>query len=197
MKVTFAISFALVFGYLAELFGLEPIIGAFAAGLLLDAVHFESFSDPEIIADIQKLNKDEKVASLIKKHRHAHIEDLINNIGLIFVPVFFVFTGMQIDFGSLLNPKLYLVAGVISVIAILGKFVAGFVAKGNITEKMFVGVSMVPRGEVGLIFEATGKMLGVLSSELFSTIVLVVIVTTFVSPSIIKIMGNKLKASNA
>jgi len=52
---------------------------------------------------------------------------------------------------------------------------------------------MVPRGEVGLIFAATGSALGVLSSELFSTIVLVVIITTFVSPALIKILGKKLK----
>ncbi len=198
MKLTLAIGFALVFGYLAELFGLEPIIGAFAAGLLLDQVHFESFSDPEIIEDIKYLETDEthgtSMAALIKKHRHAHVEDLINSIGLIFIPVFFVYTGLQIDFGSLLQPKLYLIAGVISIFAILAKFVAGFAAKGTITEKMMVGVSMVPRGEVGLIFAATGSALGVLNSEMFSTIIIVVIVTTFVAPSMIKKFGNKLKA---
>jgi Kef-type K+ transport system membrane component KefB len=197
MKLSLAIGFALVFGYLAELFGLEPIIGAFAAGLLLDQVHFESFSDPEILEEIKYLESDathgSSMAQLIKKHRHAHVEDLINSIGLIFIPVFFVYTGLQIDFGSLLQPKLYLIAGAISFVAILTKFVAGFAAQGSMTEKMFVGVSMVPRGEVGLIFAATGSALGVLSSELFSTIVLVVIITTFVSPALIKHLGLKLK----
>jgi Kef-type K+ transport system membrane component KefB len=196
MKVSLAIVFALVFGYLAELFGLEPIIGAFAAGLLLDAVHFESFSDPEILDDIKHLQADETVAAVIKKHRHAHVEDLINSIGLIFIPVFFVFTGMQIDFGSLLQPKLYLIAFVISLFAVAGKFVAGFAAQGTRAEKMLVGVSMVPRGEVGLIFAATGASLGVLSSELFSTIVLVVIMTTFVAPAMIKRLG-KIYTSSA
>jgi Kef-type K+ transport system membrane component KefB len=197
MKLALAIGFALIFGYLAEVFGLEPIIGAFAAGLLLDQVHFASFSDPEIIDELKYLENDEKhgmsMAQIIKKHRHAHIEDLINSVGLIFIPVFFVFTGLQIDFGSLLQPKLYLVAGVISLVAIVTKFVAGFAATGTMTEKMLVGVSMVPRGEVGLIFAATGSALGVLSSELFSTIILVVIITTFVSPAMIKILGQKLK----
>jgi Kef-type K+ transport system membrane component KefB len=197
MKLALAIGFALIFGYLAQLFGLEPIIGAFAAGLLLDQVHFASFSDPEIIDELKYLENDEKhgvsMAHLIKKHRHAHVEDLINSIGLIFIPVFFVYTGLQIDFGSLLQPKLYLIAGGISAVAILAKFLAGFAAEGSKTEKMFVGVSMVPRGEVGLIFAATGSTLGVLSSELFSTIVLVVIITTFVSPALIKNLGTKLK----
>lgn len=200
MKLTLALGFALVFGYLAELFGLEPIIGAFAAGLLLDAVHFESFSDPEVLDDIKYLEADKthgvSVLAVIKKHRHAHVEDLINSVGLIFIPVFFVFTGLQIDFGSLLEPSLYLTAGVISLVAIIAKFIAGFAAKGSTTEKMLVGVSMVPRGEVGLIFAATGSALGVLSSELFSTIVLVVIMTTFVAPSMIKMLGIKLKEEN-
>lgn len=198
MKLALAICFALIFGYLAEVFGLEPIIGAFAAGLLLDQVHFASFSDPEIIDDLKYLENDEKhgasMVQLLKKHRHAHIEDLINSIGLIFIPVFFVYTGLQIDFGSLLQPKLYLIAGIISVVAIAAKFVAGFAANGSRTEKMLVGTSMVPRGEVGLIFAATGSALGVLSDELFSTILLVVIITTFVSPALIKNLGQKLKA---
>ncbi len=205
MKLALAIGFALTFGYLAELFGLEPIIGAFAAGLLLDAVHFERFSDPDIVKDIKHLSDDdvhgENIATLIKRHRHAHVEDLINSIGLIFVPVFFVFTGMQIDFGSLLQPKLYLVAGIISIVAIASKWVAGLASDGSKNEKMLVGVSMVPRGEVGLIFAATGSAivdpdtgLNVLSNEVFSTIVLVVILTTFVAPSLIKKYGLALKA---
>lgn len=191
MKVTLAVSFALVFGYLAELFGLEPIIGAFAAGLLLEEVHFRSFADPEIVHDLKALDfKAEKdksaVLGLIRKHSDSHVEDLIGNIGLIFIPVFFVFTGMQIDFGSLLQPRLYVIAAVISIFAILGKMVAGVAAKGDAREKLLVGVSMVPRGEVGLIFAATGKALGILSNELFSVIVLVVIITTFIAPPLIK-----------
>ncbi len=193
MKLTLAIGFALTFGYVAELFGLEPIIGAFAAGLLLDAVHFESFSDPEIIEDIRHLESDETVASIIKKHRHAHVEDLINSMGLIFIPIFFVYTGLQIDFGSLLEPSLYFTAVIIALFAFLAKFIAGFGAKGTMAEKMMIGSSMVPRGEVGLIFAATGSALGVLNDELFSTIVLVVILTTFAAPTFIKKFGLRVK----
>ena len=194
MKLTFAICFALIFGYIAELFGLEPIIGAFAAGLLLDQVHFNSFADPEIVQDLKGLDFKAKadrdaVLRLINKHKHTHVEDLVNNIGLIFIPVFFVYTGMQIEFGSLLQPKLYINAAIISVFAILGKMIAGVAAKGAFREKLLVGVSMVPRGEVGLIFAATGKALGILNDELFSVIVLVVIITTFVAPPFIKLFA--------
>lgn len=196
MKLSFALAFALVLGYLAELFGLEPIIGAFAAGLLLDHVHFTGFADPQIVHDLKTLDfkakKDrEAVLRLINKHKDTHIEDLISTVSLIFVPVFFVYTGMQIDFGSLLQPKLYLIAAAISVVAILSKMIAGIAAKGPRREKLLVGVSMVPRGEVGLIFAATGKAVGVLSNELFSVIVLVVIITTFVAPPLIGILVRK------
>ncbi len=191
MKLTFALGFALLFGYVAEIFGLEPIIGAFAAGLLLDQVHFKSFADPEIVGDLKKLEfrntKDrEAMLTTIRKHQEAHVEDLIGTLSLVFVPVFFVYTGMQIEFGSLLQPKLYLIAFVIAVVAFIGKLAAGLAAKGSIKEKILVGVSMVPRGEVGLIFAATGKALGVLDGEVFSVIVLVVIMTTFVAPPLIK-----------
>lgn len=194
MKLGVALVFALSFGYLAEVFGLEPIIGAFAAGLLLDAVHFEKFSDPEIVNDLKELdyeeNKDrQKVLRIIRKHKHSHVEDLIGNLNLVFVPIFFVYTGLQIDFGSLLQPSLYVLAIIISVVAIAGKLAAGIFAKGDTSEKLLVGMSMVPRGEVGLIFAETGRRLGVLDNELFSVIVLVVIITTFIAPPAIKKLG--------
>ncbi len=197
MKVSLALGFALIFGFLAEEFGLEPIIGAFAAGLLLDAVHFDDFADPEVVDDLKALEftdkKDrEKVLRVINKHKHAHIEDLVASIGLVFIPVFFVYTGLQIEFGSLLEPKLYLIAGIISVLAILGKMASGLGAKGTMNEKLLVGSSMVPRGEVGLIFAATGRGLGVLSDELFSVIILVVVFTTFIGPGLIKTFAQKL-----
>lgn len=195
MKVTFALGFALLFGFLAELVGLEPIIGAFAAGLLLDSVHFGSFADPEIVHDLRALEfEDEKdkeaVNRLIRKHRDTHVEDLVATLNHVFVPVFFVYTGMQINFGSLLNPRLYFAAIIIAAVAVGSKMLAGIAAKGTLKEKALVGVSMVPRGEVGLIFAATGQAIGVLSEELFSTIVLVVIITTFVAPPLIKRMAS-------
>ena len=198
MKVALAISFALVFGYLAEIFGLEPIIGAFAAGLFLDHVHFKEFDEPEVVHDLKNIEFEastdrEKVIRVINKHKEAHVEDLVNSIGLIFIPVFFVYTGLQIDFGSLLEPKLYLTAIVIAIFAILGKMVAGIAAKGDKREKLLVGASMVPRGEVGLIFAATGKSLGVLNDEMFSVIIIVVILTTFVAPPMIKAISSKSK----
>jgi len=192
MKLALALSFALGYAYLATLVGLAPIVGAFAAGLVLDAVHFKSFQLPAIAHDLKRLrgfDKEEKgkIDALIEKHEHGHIEDLIGNLGLVLVPIFFVYTGLQIDFASLLNPELYLVALVITVVAILGKVVAGIAAKGGLNERLLVGVSMVPRGEVGLIFASTGMALGAITSEMFSVIILVIIGTTFIAPPLIKV----------
>ncbi len=202
MKIAVALSMALGFGYLAEVFGLEPIIGAFAAGLILDAVHFRGYADPALVQDIESLQIEhdadrEKIEKVLIRHRHSHVEDLIGNLNYIFVPVFFVYTGMQVDIGSLLQPGLYLVAIIITIAAIAGKLVAGIAAKGSRTEKLLVGISMVPRGEVGLIFAATGKSLGVLSDDLFSVIIIVVILTTFISPPLIGRVGARLQQENA
>jgi Kef-type K+ transport system membrane component KefB len=191
MKVTLAVGFAFIFAWLAELFGLEPIIGAFAAGLLLEEVHFRSFQVPAVVKELREAlvdDPEEKTAAsrIIRKHQEKHVEDLINNIGLIFIPVFFVYTGMQINFGSLLQPKLYLLALILSIAAIAGKVISGIAAKGNLEEKLLVGVAMVPRGEVGLIFAATGKSLGAINDEMFSVIILMVVITTFVAPPLIK-----------
>jgi Kef-type K+ transport system membrane component KefB len=191
MKLALAVSTALIFAYFAEIFGLEPIIGAFAAGLVLDAVHFSYYHDPEVVEDLKKLEFEkqedrEKVLRVINKHKQIHVEELINSIGLIFIPVFFVYTGLQVNFGALLNPSIYLLAAIVSVIAIATKLIAGLASRGNLKEKLLVGFSMVPRGEVGLIFAATGRSLGVLDDRLFSIIVLVVVITTFIAPTFIK-----------
>lgn len=193
MMVSLAVGLALIYGYLAELFGLEPIIGAFAAGLVLDAVHFSSYDDPEVVVQIRAIDfPDEKTrlqtTTVIEHARHMHVEHLVGTLNHIFVPVFFVYTGMLIDIESLLKPGLYLTALIVTVAAIVGKMVSGVAARGAFHEKLVVGVSMVPRGEVGLIFAATGKGLGVLSDDLFSVIIIAIVATTLVVPPILRIM---------
>jgi len=203
MKLAIALTFALVFAYLATLVGLAPIVGAFAAGLVLDAVHFNSFSGPSIASRLAKLSSNLKsgekatkaeLEKVIHKVGHTHIEDMIDNVALVFVPMFFAFTGLQIEIGSLLDPSIYLIAIVAGLVAVLSKVIAGIFAKGSFLEKLTVGMSMVPRGEVGLIFASIGRSLGAINAQEFSVIVLVVIITTFVSPPLIKILAQKLKA---
>lgn len=193
MMISVAVGFALVFGYLAEEFGLEPIIGAFAAGLILDAVHFTDYDDPETVVQIREIPlADEEtrvqVTTVLQHAKHMHVEHLIGTLNHIFVPVFFVYTGMMIDIESLLKPNLYFVALIVTIVAVFSKVIAGVAAKGSFHEKLVVGVAMAPRGEVGLIFAATGKGLGVLSDELFSVIIIAIVVSTLIAPPLLRSM---------
>ncbi|NNJ13261.1 cation:proton antiporter [Chloroflexales bacterium ZM16-3] len=189
MKFTLAISFGLVFAYLAELIGLAPIVGAFAAGLVLDAVHFESFESPHIVEELHRAIRQQniqnvgEVETIMRRHANQHVGDIIEPVGLLLSPIFFVLTGMSVDLSALFNPSVLLVALAITVVAFIGKVVSGLVA-GKVN-KQIVGWGMVPRGEVGLIFAATGRTLGIVDAETFSVIIVVVILSTLLTPPIL------------
>ena len=191
MKFTLAVSFGLLFAWLAAAIGLAPIIGAFAAGLVLDPVHFRYFKDPHVVRDVKKALKDhvsdetrKEIMEVTEKHAHRHIEDIVEPLGLFLVPIFFVVTGMAVDLTTLQDPRVVLVALALSVAAIIGKYVSGYFA-GKGVNKALIGFGMVPRGEVGLIFASIGMGLGVISDEVFSVIVIMVILTTLVSPPVL------------
>jgi Kef-type K+ transport system membrane component KefB len=156
--LTFAIAFVLFMAALATVAGSALIIGAFAAGLILSGV--DQF-------DV--------------------IEREVKPVAGIFSPIFFVYVGSGVDFG-LLNPFRPGAGGVLSValvliiVALLGKVAAGWAAPWERINRLAVGVGMIPRGEVGLIFADIGRRSGLLGAELFSAILLMVIVTTFVAP---------------
>lgn len=189
MKFVFAISMGLILAYIAELIGLAPIIGAFAAGLVLEPAHFRCFKDSGLINDLKKTLKQydlplrRPVSQVINKYSERQIDELIAPISLFFVPIFFVVTGMNVNLTTLSDPTVLVVALGITVAAIVGKYVAGYAA--GPVNKSIVGWGMVPRGEVGLIFAAKGKFLGVVSDELFSVIIIMVILTTLLAPPIL------------
>lgn len=190
MKFSIIISFCLVFAYLAKLIGLEPIVGAFAAGLILDPVHFRYFKDPKVINDVKDKVKDcepglkQSLTKTMDKHAKRHIEDLIEPIGELLVPIFFVMTGMAVQLELLFDLKTLFFGLILTIVAIISKMVAGMAA-GEGTNKWLVGLGMVPRGEVGLIFASIGMSLGVISNEIFSIIVMMVILTTLLPPIIL------------
>ncbi|MEX2054547.1 MAG: cation:proton antiporter, partial [Candidatus Andersenbacteria bacterium] len=101
MKFTLAISFGLLFAWLASLIGLAPIIGAFAAGLVLDPVHFRYFKGPRLIDDIRVLGGNQpqmqQVLQTAESHSHHHIDELIEPLAYFLVPIFFVVTGMAVQ----------------------------------------------------------------------------------------------------
>lgn len=189
MKFALAISFCLIFAYLAQKIGLAPIVGAFAAGLILDPVHFKYFKDPQVVEDVKETVKDaepgikEKVLNALKPHAHKHVEDIIEPLGLFLIPIFFIVTGMSVKLETLFNLPVLLVALGITVVAFVGKLVSGLGA-GKVN-KALVGWGMVPRGEVGLIFASIGMAIGVISDEVFSVIVIMVIFTTLLTPPIL------------
>ena len=199
MKFTLVICFGLLLAYFAQQIGFAPIVGAFAAGLMLDSVHFRYFKDPKIVADIKEHMKgyeqteaNQQLLRKIEKHGKRHIEDLIEPIGHFLVPVFFVVTGMSVDLEALFDTKILLLAFGITIVAFIGKMLSGLAA-GKGVNKMIVGMGMVPRGEVGLIFVSVGRGLGVISDELFSALVVVIIFTTLIPPPILAILLKKQK----
>ncbi len=157
--------FVMLMAWMANLSGLATIIGAFAAGLILHDAYFESWED------------DRKCPVTIK--------DLIMPLEVILVPIFFVLMGLQVKLETFLQTDVMLLAAGLLVAAIVGKLFSGLGAFG-VKNKMAIGIGMMPRGEVGLIFAAIGKSLGVLDDALFSAVVLMVIVTTLLSPPLFK-----------
>ncbi|NCN99634.1 cation:proton antiporter [Candidatus Falkowbacteria bacterium] len=195
MKFTLALSFGLIVAYLAEKIGLAPIVGAFAAGLILDSVHFKYFKQSplvenlQIVADRAEGTIKQEMTDLAKKHSEKHIEELIEPLGFLVVPIFFVMTGFSVRLEVLFDLPVLMIALAVSVAAFIGKIVAGSVA-GKVN-KWIVGVGMIPRGEVGLIFAMIGKNLGVVDDRLFSIIVIMVILSTLLTPPILTLLIKK------
>jgi len=153
-----SIMFAFGLAYLADLVGSALIIGAFAAGLVL-----------------------------AKTDRGRDIEHEVYDVAQFFIPIFFVSVGAAVDLKAL-NPfnadtrQFFVVGMLLTAVAIVGKLLAGYAAFGRPLRKIVIGVGMVPRGEVGLIFAQLGLSAGLLSSGLYSSVALMVMITTFVAP---------------
>lgn len=192
MKFTLAIATCLVFAYAAQAMDLAPIVGAFAAGLILEEVHFRDYERPAFEREISEAiapggaEVRQRVEGVLARHGEKHLEHLIEPLGLFLVPFFFVLTGMQVKLDLLANGHAVAVALGLTAVAVAGKVVSGLAAgRGN---GWLVGWGMVPRGEVGLIFAAVGSQLGVVSDEEFSIIVIMVILTTLMTPPILSFL---------
>jgi Na+:H+ antiporter len=189
MKLILAVSFGLMFAYFAELIGLAAIVGAFAAGLVLEPVHFRHFDAPSVVSDINESNKQaspevkKNVSNVLESLASNHIKELVQPLGYFLVPIFFVLTGMEVRIETLFNVRILILALVISVAAFGGKIISGFAA-GRV-RKWIVGWGMVPRCEVGLIFAAMGKALGVFPDDIFSMMIIVIMFTTILPPPIL------------
>ena len=162
-KLVVAFLFLMLLSWLATCAQLAPIIGAFMAGLLMDDHYFAAHP----------------------KANRALIHELIAPIEALLAPLFFMLIGMQVKLALFADAEVLSIAAALIFAAGLGKLVSGFGASSKV-DRWLVGVGMLPRGEVGLVFAAIGRSLNVLSQPLFSAIILMVIVTTFIAPSWIK-----------
>lgn len=155
-----AMGFALALALLATQAGSAMIIGAFAAGLILHPT----------------------------PQRHE-IEESVTQLGFFFVPMFFATVGASIDLGALMTREALTIGGLLVLVGVAGKVLAGFAPWWFKGSKLLVGVALVPRGEVGLIFAQLGLAAGVLSNERFGAIMLMVVVTTFVTPPLLSLIA--------
>jgi len=162
-ELVFGLGFAFVLAWLANWMGLATIVGAFAAGLVLGDLFSEELGPG-----------------------HS-LRDLLSPLESLIVPVFFVLMGMQLKLETLADRKALIIAAGLTLAAIAGKLAAGFVCRGRVN-RFIVGIGMVPRGEVGLIFASIGKSLGVVTDVVFSAVVLMVMITTFVTPLLLKMI---------
>lgn len=169
-----SVAFCFVLAWAAAKVSLAPIVGAFAAGLVLDDIHFETFED---------------------KGKHD-LQLLVAPVGAVLVPIFFVLMGMRVDLRAFARRELLGFAAVLTAAAIIGKQICSLVVMERGLNRTAIGLGMIPRGEVGLIFagigatlllpNAGGVMEPVISAGTFGVIVIMVIVTTLITPPALK-----------
>jgi Kef-type K+ transport system membrane component KefB len=164
------IAFCFVLAGIAALVGLAPIVGAFAAGVVLEEVHYQPF-----------LERGER-----------RVQELLFPINTLAVPMFFVLMGFRVDLRSFASPQVLGFAALITLVAIVGKQVCGLGVLERGVDRLVIGVGMIPRGEVGLIFAGLGSTLviagaPVLSQTVFSALVLMVMLSTFLTPPLLKL----------
>ncbi|HEY0810321.1 MAG TPA: cation:proton antiporter, partial [Longimicrobiales bacterium] len=163
IPIIVALAAAFLFASLAHRFGSATIIGAFSAGLVLG------------------------------RTQQAHgIESGISRIALFFVPIFFASVGAAVDIKAFADTRVLLIGSALVLAGAAGKFIAGYCALRFHGRRSVIGVGMIPRGEVGLIFAQTGLLSGALSQSLFNAIAMMVIGTTFMAPPLLRyLLGNE------
>jgi Kef-type K+ transport system membrane component KefB len=159
------LAFCFVMAWAANFIGLAPIVGAFAAGLVLEDVHYADFTE---------------------RGEHT-LGELIEPVASFLVPIFFVIMGVRTDLRVFADTHVLGLAAALSVAAILGKQLCALGVIGRGFDRLSIGIGMIPRGEVGLIFANMGLTLvaagqPVVDQSVFSAVVVMVVATTLVTP---------------
>lgn len=161
IKLFTAFLFLMSLAWLASMVQLATIIGAFVAGLIIH----DGFFGLDKPKDKQALT----------------IQNLVAPLEAILAPLFFMLIGIQVKIETFLDWHVLITASGLLLAAIVGKLLSGLGAKRG-DDRLLIGIGMLPRGEVGLVFASIGRVLGVISDQLFSAIILMIIVTTFIAP---------------
>ena len=164
--VALALAFTLAFARLADAARLAPIIGAFLAGIALS------------------------------RAAQSHvIRRELAPVGHLFIPVFFLQIGIDAEIDAFTRPEVLRDAALLLVAAVVGKMVSPLGAIGSPGDKLLIGLGMLPRGEVGLIFATIGLQTGVIGDDLYAALLLVVLVTTLATPQLLKVRYSRLHAA--
>ncbi|NOQ90784.1 MAG: cation:proton antiporter [Gammaproteobacteria bacterium] len=169
---TTIVSLVLFFAWLAHVVGAPELLGGFAAGLALSRRFFLPLG--------VSLHKDEDFAQTIEQQ----MQPIIN----LFTPIFFVVVGLSINLREIdwTSSHVWGFSFVLLVAAIVGKLVGSFFIRENLASRIMIGMSMVPRGEVGLIFAELGRFSGIFDNETHASIVIVIVLTTIIPPFAMK-----------
>ncbi len=168
--LTLALAFCFGLSWLAGVAGLAPIVGAFAAGLVLDEAHWADLS--------------------ARPQETQSMHELLQPLSAFLVPVFFVLMGMRVDLSVFGRGEVLGFAAALTVVAIVTKQVCSLGVLDRGADRLAVGLGMIPRGEVGLIFASIGSGLmlngvRVVDDAVFSAVVVMVAVTTIVTPPLL------------
>ncbi|KGP62911.1 sodium:proton antiporter [Legionella norrlandica] len=163
-KLFISFLFIMALAWLASSIQLASIIGAFAAGVIL---HDDYFKDHEPYKESRS------------------IQHLVSPLETILAPMFFTLIGIQVKLETFYNWNVIILASGLLVAAIVGKLLSGLGGNRK-DDRLLIGIGMLPRGEVGLIFASIGRTLGVISDNLFTSIVLMIMITTFIAPPLLK-----------
>ncbi len=170
---TIIISLILLFSYVSHAFGAPTILGSFVAGVALSRRFFLPFGT------FLQTNED-----LLKR-----VQTTMTPIIQIFTPIFFVMVGLSmdltvIDFSSAFFWEM---SAVLIIIAVISKFSSAFfISQGCLQNNALIGISMIPRGEVGLIFAEMGRVHNILPNDIYAVLIFVIVVTTVIPPFLLK-----------
>ncbi|GHT40446.1 Na+/H+-exchanging protein [Endomicrobiia bacterium] len=165
------IVFCFIISALSTKIGFDPIIGAFIAGLVLSTIKQKE----EIKRDVKP-------------------------IYAFFVPIFFVLMGTKVDISTfnpfvVANREILVLMAILFIVAFVGKAISGFIVFKKGINKLLIGISMVPRGEVGLILTTAGLENNAFREKEYSALVMVIILTTFITPIMLKYLMTEQKNS--